>query len=217
MESPPTANLESIATSTNDLTPTSLDSITSSDFSPTTEHIGYLKELGLDYGWGPTAFIETLLEHVHIYTGTPWWATIVITALLVRLSLLKAYIGAADTAGRLAVLTPHLEPVKARIAAARAVQDQQALMIATEELRGMFKKANVKMLKLAVPLIQVPLGYGTFRLMRGMAALPVPGLDEGGFLWLKDLTVADPYSILPIVTGFAFYYTFRVSTIIDRQ
>ena len=193
-----------------ELSSTFLNDITTSDLPPITEHIGYLKELGLDYGWGPTAFIQTLLEHVYIYTGTPWWASIIIMASLVRLGLLKGYIGAADTAGRLAVLTPHLEPVKARIAAAKASQDQHAMLIATEEMRGMFKSANVKMLKLAVPFINMPLGYGTIRLMRGMAALPVPGLDEGGFLWVKDLTLSDPYLILPLATGLAFHYTFKV-------
>lgn len=67
------------------------------------------------------------------------------------------------------------------------------------------------MWRLFVPMLQVPIGFATFRLMRGMADLPVPGLDDGGFLWLTDLTQSDPYFILPIVTGIAFHLTFKVS------
>ena len=188
----------------------SSDSINTSDFNLVTEHIGYLKELGLDFGWGPTAFVETLLEHVHIWTDTPWWASIVFTAVLVRVVMLKAYVGASDTAARMAVITPHIKPIQAKIAVAKQARDQQAMMAASAEMQGIYRSAKVQLWRLAVPMLQVPLGYGTFRLMRGMAALPVPGLDEQGLLWLQDLTLSDPYFILPIVTAGAFHYTFKV-------
>ncbi len=192
---------------------TSLDSATASGFPPVTEHIGYLKELGLDYGWGPTAFVETMLEHVHVWTGTPWWASIVLTAVLVRLTMLKAYVSASDTSARMAVITPHVKPIQDRIKAARAVRDREAMMTASAEMQAVYRAANVQLWKLAVPMLQIPLGFGTFRLMRGMADLPVPGLDTQGFLWLQDLTLGDPYFVLPIVTAAAFHYTFKVGDI----
>ena len=193
-----------------DSTSASLDDILTSDFPPITEHIGYLKELGLDFGWGPTAFIETLLEHVHVYTGTPWWASIMLTALVVRLSLFKGYVGAADTTARLSVIGPTAQPISAQIKLAQARRDQQAVVRHTQELRAMYKAADVKLWRIAIPFVQIPLGYGTFRLMRAMAALPVPGLDEGGIFWLQDLTESDPYLILPIATSAAFYWMFKV-------
>lgn len=202
--------VESVAAPSTDFTPTTLDDVLSSELPPIPEHIGYLKELGLDYGWGPTAFIETLLEHVHIYTGTPWWASILLTAFVIRLALIKGYIGASDTSARLTVLTPHIDPIKKRLQAAKDAKDQAALTAIQSEIWGTYRAAGVQLWKMAVPLIQVPLGYGTFRLMRGMAALPVPGLEDGGFLWIKDLTLADPFFLLPILTSAAFYYTFKV-------
>lgn len=203
------ANVEPIAVPQDDLN-TSLDSVTTSDFTPVTEHIGYLKELGLDYGWGPTAFVETLLEHVHVWTGTPWWASIVLTAVFVRLVMLKAYVNASDTSARLAVITPRVKPIQDRLSAAKAARDQQAMMAASAEMQAAYQSANVQLWRLAVPMLQIPLGFGTFRLMRGMADLPVPGLDRQGLLWLQDLTLPDPYFILPIVTAGAFHYTFKV-------
>ena len=81
---------------------------------------------------------------------------------------------------------------------------------ATQDLRALYRQADIQLWKLAVPLIQVPIGYGTFRLLKGMAALPVPGLEDGGLLWIKDLTISDPYMILPATTAIAIYYTFKV-------
>lgn len=194
-----------------------LESITENDYGLPPEQIGYLKDLGLDYGWGPTAFIQTLLEHVHIYSSTPWWASIILTALLIRLALMRAYINAADTSARMAVLTPDVAPLKAQMKVAQQNQNKLELGRLTQEVRNLYKAADVKIWKVFVPMLQVPLGFGTFRLLRGMSDLPVPGLENGGFLWLKDLTVADPYFILPLMTGLAFHVTFKVSHFMERR
>ena len=198
---------------TEEFIPPSIEDITSS-LPLIPEKIGYLKEIGLDFGWGPTAFIEYLLEHVHIYTATPWWASIVLTALLVRLALLKSYINAADVSARLSTITELQKPIKARMDAAKATRDREAIVRATEEIRALHRQAGVKLWKLAVPLLQVPIGYGTFRLLRRMSDLPVPGLEDGGFLWMTDLTISDPYMILPAVTGVLLYKTFKVGAIV---
>lgn len=176
-----------------------------------TEHIGFLKELGINYGWGPTAFVQTLLEHVHVYSGLPWWSSIILTAVLVRVSLIKLFIGASDTSARLAVLQPVVQPIKDRMKAAQHAKDIQAVKMHAAEMSTIYKNANVKVYKMFLPLIQIPIGFGTFRLLRGMSALPVPGLQDGGVLWMKDLTVGDPFFILPVVTGLAFHYTIKVS------
>ena len=124
--------------------------------------------------------------------------------------MLKAYVNASDTSARMAVITPLIKPVQDRITAARAARDQQAMMAASAEIQGVYRSANVQIWRLAIPMLQVPLGFGTFRLMRGMASLPVPGMDTQGLLWLQDLTIPDPYFLLPIITAAAFHLTFKV-------
>jgi YidC/Oxa1 family membrane protein insertase len=87
----------------------------------------------------------------------------------------------------------------------------EALRLASADMKQLYKAADIKISRLFLPLlVQGPLGFGTWRLLNGMAALPVPGMDEGGLLWVKDLTVSDPYLILPMVTGLAFFWTFKV-------
>ena len=181
-----------------------------SDLPLIPEKIGYLKDLGLDFGWGPTALAEYLLEHVHVYTATPWWASIMLTALVVRLALLKPYINAADTSARLAAIAEVRKPILARISAARAARDTAKIYQFTQESRALSQQAGIKTWKVFTPFLQVPIGFGLFKLLRNMATLPVPGLEDGGVLWLKDLTMGDPYYILPALTSLCIYYTVKV-------
>ena len=177
---------------------------------PVYEHLGFLKEMGLDYGWGTTAFVETVLEHVYIYLGTPWWASIGITVLLIRAILFKSFIDAADISARRQIIKPLEDPINARMKAAQATRDKLAMQDAWKERSVLYKNAGIVGWKSFVPLMQLPFGFGVFRLVRGMASLPVPGFDNGGFLWVYDLTVSDPYYILPLVTSWAYYYSFTV-------
>ncbi|KAI9768406.1 MAG: Mitochondrial inner membrane protein oxa1 [Candelina submexicana] len=184
--------------------------IAASDGVKVTEHIGYLKELGLDYGWGPTACVEWLLEHIHIYTGTPWWASIMLTAVVIRLALLKPYLESADTSARMANVKHIMKPFTDRMTEATKTKDTLAVQQCRLELQRIYRRAGIKTWKLAIPLVQVFLGFGTFRLMRGMTSLPVPGLETGGFLWLHDLTIPDPYFMMPVATAFAFYTVMKL-------
>lgn len=137
--------------------------------------------------------------------------SIILTSLLVRLALLKIFINAADTSARIAVVAPNIAPMKARLKEARAIKDMDQLRLVTAELKQLYSAAGIQMWKVFLPLIQMPLGFGTFRLLRGMSDLPVPGLDSAGVLWLTDLTISDPYFILPVFTGAAFHFQFKVS------
>ena len=130
--------------------------------------------------------------------------------LALRVSLFKFFVGAADTGGRLAIVKPYITDIQARTKAAKLTQDVPALMQASQELRRVYKDANIKSWKLLGPFIQIPFGFGVFRLIRNMVQLPVPGLEVGGLLWFYDLTVADPTYLLPLGTGVATFILFKV-------
>lgn len=154
---------------------------------------------------------QFVLEHIHVWGGLPWWASIGLTVVGVRVVLFKLYINASDNSARLATIAPLLKPVTARIKEAQRNKDTQAMMKASQDRKVIMQKAGAGTLRSIYPIIfQIPAGIGMFRLMNGMTALPVPGLDEGGFLWLSDLTVRDPLFIMPVVTALVFHLTFRV-------
>ncbi|OBT63458.1 hypothetical protein VE03_08138, partial [Pseudogymnoascus sp. 23342-1-I1] len=184
-----------------------IDIITSAKVAP--EHIGYLKSLGLDYGYGPTSVVEWLLEHTHVYCGTPWWASIAITAIIIRVAFLKLYIGAADNGARMARVAPQTRPLHAKMMELQRLKDQPGVMTVRREMQAIHSRAGVKMWKSILPMAQVFTGYGTFRLLRAMGELPVPGLETGGILWFQNLAIPDPLCILPLAAAGVLHLVLR--------
>lgn len=45
-----------------------------------------------------------------------------------------------------------------------------------------------------------------------MTNLPVDSLKQGGFWWLTDLTIPDPYYLMPIITSLTMYTTIELAT-----
>ncbi|OBT84451.1 hypothetical protein VE02_06435 [Pseudogymnoascus sp. 03VT05] len=184
-----------------------IDIITSAKDAP--EHIGYLKSLGLDYGYGPTACVEWLLEHTHVYCGTPWWASIALTAVFIRIAFMKLYIDAADNGARMARTAPITKPLHTKMMDHQRNNDQAAMMAVRQEISVIHKRAGVKMWKSMLPMVQMFTGYGTFVLLRAMAKLPVPGMETGGILWFQNLTLPDPYFILPLAAAGVLHAVLR--------
>ncbi|KAB8234694.1 membrane insertase OXA1 [Aspergillus alliaceus] len=179
------------------------------DINAIPEKIGYLKELGLDYGWGFSSTIEYFIEHFHIWGGLPWWASIVGTGLLIRLALLKPMLAAADVSAKINNVKPLVAPIRARMTAFAREGKTAEAMQARAEVEKIHADHNINAYKSFIPLIQVPFGFGCYRVVKGMTALPVPGLAAESVGWIKDLTVADPYFLLPATTAFAMYLSFK--------
>ncbi|TKA57604.1 hypothetical protein B0A49_10087 [Cryomyces minteri] len=187
-----------------------ISSFAANDLHSIPEHIGYLKEIGLDYGWGVTSTIQWTLEHVHMWTGTPWWSSIIITAVLIRLALIRLNIKASDNAARQAAMMTITKPLTDKMTALKHAGRNDQIPEVYQELRAAYKRAGINPLAAFFPaIVQGVVGYCTFKLFRAMANLPVPGLENGGFLWLRDLTIADPVYVLPLLTAGAFHLAVR--------
>ena len=191
------------------------------DINSIPEHIGYLKDLGLDFGLGPTSLIEYVIEHLHMWTGMPWWASIIATGLLIRLALAYPMLGASDTATKIQNLKHVAAPIQRKKLQYQAAGNSMESAKAKAELDKLYKDNGVDARKAFIPFIQIPFGFGCYRLIKGMAALPVPGLAAESVVWLQDLTVADPYFILPALAAGMMYLTFKVSlahnTLLESQ
>ncbi|OAX77886.1 hypothetical protein ACJ72_07809 [Emergomyces africanus] len=184
--------------------------LASVDISQIPEKLGYLKAIGLDYGWGPSRLIETILESLHIYGGLPWWGAAISTAVLLRVAVLKFAMDASDTSAKVASVKHLTQPLQEQVQRCYRENDTVGMQRAQQERKIINETHNIKLMKLAFPLVQLPLSFGAFRVLRGMSALPVPGLDSESFLWLYNVTLHDPYFILPVTTGIVMHYTFKL-------
>jgi YidC/Oxa1 family membrane protein insertase len=108
------------------------------------------------------------------------------------------------------VVGPYVRPYMQKLELAKASGDQAQMMAAAADVKAIYRKYGIRLWRLGLPLLQAPLGFGTFRLMRGMADLPVPGLETGGLLWIQDLTIPDPTIGLPALITLGYWYLFKV-------
>ena len=101
----------------------------------------------------------------------------------------------------------------------------------TYEIQAFMKEKELNPLKnLMVPLIQVsfshvnldfllidaflftqaPVFMSFFFALKGMANAPVESMQYGGLFWFSDLTICDPYYILPLLTSVTVWATMEV-------
>jgi YidC/Oxa1 family membrane protein insertase len=178
----------------------------SSEITPTSEiteipplHYGDFSELGL-VSWTPAGFIRWTFELVQVSTGMPWFYTLVTTTLLYRIVLLPFGIKALRNSARLLPMTPRLLAIKQEMDAVRATRDPLAMQRVALKQKKIYDDAGVELGPMMLnPFIQLPVTLGLFFAVRKMCTLPVEQLKQSGLAILPDLTVPDPYFILPIL------------------
>ena len=76
----------------------------------------------------------------------------------------------------------------------------------TQELQQLSTKQGINPFKNIFPMmIQLPVFMSFFFGLRGMANCPVESMSTGGALWFENLTLADPFYLLPILTSVSLY------------
>ncbi|KIW12049.1 hypothetical protein PV08_09323 [Exophiala spinifera] len=184
------------------------------DLSSIPEDIGYLKTVcGLDFGWGPTSILEFCLEHLHITAGLTWTTSIIALAFLIRGAVFLPAVNAADQGSRLKMVQPATMELRERMQEALRNNNRTVAMEAQQQLREIHKEAGVSMWKAFLPVIlQMPLQFCAFRLLRDAAAVPVPAFESEKFLWITDISVADPMYLLPLGTAVLTYFNMTASS-----
>lgn len=188
--------------------------------SNTEPYIGFLGDAGLKFGWGPTSSIQWLVEHIHVYTGLPWWGTVLIAATVIRITLLYPSIVASDQQARFTTVVPVMQQMQQELRDEMQNNPQFSENPVLAQAKFQQSMSRVKqavglsMTKLFLPIaIQLPLGIGTFRFLTGLSTTPGIGMTTEGLGWFKDLTLADPYYVLPAVMSASLYMFMRVSSI----
>ncbi|KAL5117435.1 hypothetical protein ACEQ8H_004600 [Pleosporales sp. CAS-2024a] len=173
-------------------------------------HMGHLTELGLDYGWGMTTLFERTVELIYLYSGFGWAGTIVTAGVMVRCATFYFQARSSDKMAALAALKPLTQPLQEKMEAAIARGDQHAENTYKMQQANIMKPHMGGMFSLGgFMFLQAWVGFSAFRCLRAMAELPVPGLMQDGLLWFQDLTVPDPYYILPSAVTAVFFFLFK--------
>lgn len=150
----------------------------------------------------PVGGLEAFLEAINVYTGLPWWGTIVSATVLIRLALMPVVVKIQRNNAALRNISPEVGRLTDSLKQAQASGDSVAVAQLSNDLRRLFQKNNCHPLKsLGMPLLQMPVMVSFFLALRAMSELPVPGLQDGGLAWFTDLTAKDPCYALPALSA----------------
>lgn len=165
------------------------------------EGLGYLHALGLDYGWGPTSMMQWTLEHVHVWGGLGWGASIIATAFLLRIAMFYPQVRSLrfNAVMQRMKADPRFQEVMDQQRTALQNSDMEANQRSAFLRKVLQKEYGASPVGMLWAFMQIPFTFGLFRIIRGMSQVPVPALETSGYLWFTDLTVADPYFVLPAI------------------
>lgn len=143
--------------------------------------------------FGPlTGLISDVLESFHSW-GAPWWLSIVLLTILVRAVLFPLTVRQVKNMRAMQELKPDMDSIRARYKDDRQKQ-QEAIM-------RLYKERRVNPLTGFLPvLVQIPVFVTMYQVIRNHEET-FPSFASGGLLWFMDLTRADPYFILPVLSA----------------
>lgn len=148
-------------------------------------------ELTVDYG--VLTFIAQplfwLLDKIHSLVNNWGWAIIILT-ILIKLAFFKLSETSYKSMANMRKLAPRLKALKERFG-----DDKQRL---NQAMMEMYKTEKINPLGGCLPvLVQIPVFISLYWVL-----LETVELRQAPFmLWLKDLSSADPYFVLPLIMG----------------
>ena len=167
---------------------------------------GELSELGLNHWVSPPGWITNLLEWVGTTTGLPWWGTIMVTTVALRLLITPVMIAGQKNAIRLGNIQPEMKRNMDDIKHYKAAGDQMQMQKAVMATQKLLRDNNANPFKSIVPILfQFPLMFSFFLALERIAKSGSETFAHGGPFWTMDLTVPDPTWILPAVSTLATF------------
>jgi YidC/Oxa1 family membrane protein insertase len=155
----------------------------------------------IDYGWlwWISIILFWLMESIHKLVGN-WGWSIVITTIIIKFVLYPLSATSFRSMAKMREMQPKLQQLKERFG-----DDRQALSRATMEL---YRKEKINPLGGCLPmLIQIPVFIGLYYVI-----IESVQLRQAPFiLWIHDLSVKDPYYVLPILMGFSMVLQQRLT------
>jgi YidC/Oxa1 family membrane protein insertase len=158
--------------------------------------------LSASSAWNVTG-LQSFIEQLCLYGDMPWWQGIAITTVMLRMLMFPVVVYTMKNNVALMNIMPLTKVHQERITACKDRGDMAGQAEATKNLMAEYSKHGVGPFKgLKGILIQAPVFMTMFFAMRGLAAADpaIPSIVAGGTAWFTDLSVGDPFFILPVAS-----------------
>ncbi len=152
-------------------------------------------DLTVDYGW--LVFlakpIHWILEQINAFVGN-WGWTIILFTILIKLAFFKLSETSYRSMAQMRKLGPRIQALKDRYG-----DDKQRMQQAMMEI---YKKEKINPLGGCLPmLVQIPFFIALYWvLLENVEMRQAPWI-----LWIKDLSIKDPYFVLPVIMAASMF------------
>jgi len=156
--------------------------------------------------WWPSDQILVLLNWVNETSGLPSYAfTIGATTLAFRIVLFPIFLKGQKNASRMAHMQPELKVLKDNLDKMGDKIDQESQLKYARHTKALFRKYDCNpLMSIAAPLASAPVFMSMFFGLKNAPDYFPDLLATGGIAWFPDLTVADPYCVLPVLSAVTF-------------
>ena len=125
-----------------------------------------------------------------------------------RLLVLPLFIRARRNAAVTYNVGPQIEEIQKKMMAGKTKEE---VLKGRQEYYEFMSKHGISPTATLLPILgNASIFTSMFFALNGMARLPVDSLKVGGLAWFSDLTVSDPYFLLPILTTSSLLINLKV-------
>lgn len=158
-------------------------------------------DLTVDYGWlwfiaGPIFWI---MDQIYKLVGN-WGVAIILVTLLIKLAFYHLSATSYRSTARMQKLTPLLQRIREQYK-----DDRQKM---SQETMALYRREKVNPLSGCLPMIiQIPFFFALYYVL-----LESVQLRQAPFIfWIQDLSIKDPYYVLPVLMGITMFIQQRLN------
>lgn len=162
-----------------------------------------LRELGfqtkklINFGFfgGIAEILLISIKFIHKFIPN-WGFSIILLTILIKIIFFPLTYSSTKSMAKMLELQPKIKALRAKYKKARQDISQRRQM--NEEMMRLYKEHGINPAGGCLPiLIQIPVFWGFFRLL----VVAIEFRHSPFILWIKDLSVKDPYYVTPILMG----------------
>jgi YidC/Oxa1 family membrane protein insertase len=150
------------------------------------------------FGW----MAEILLRGLRFFHGLipNWGVAIIILTLIIKIIFFPLTYSSTKSMAKMQEIQPKIKALRAKYK--KAKQDIAQRRQLNEEMMRLYKEHGINPAGGCLPiLIQLPVFWGFFRIL----SVGIEFRHSPFLLWIKDLSVKDPYYVTPILMGVTQY------------
>lgn len=152
----------------------------------------------------PPHMVIKIIDYIHLAADIPYWETIVVSTIALRVCLFPVAIYTVKAASRMAHAKPKINALQAEFTNHPNMSDPALQQEFQRKMSQLLKREKVNPVRSIIfPLIQIPMFISVFFGLRQIGE-HLPGIATGGTLWFTDLSATDAFFIFPVLNAMSF-------------